>query len=225
METRNKFVEENLKLVWKEVHKQISSSSPIEKDDAFQEGALAMILALDRFDPSKDVKKSTYSTNFVRGYIQMMHRNISPVHIPLRVVTKAKEIDQLRLHHLSVPELAKTLNVSYETAYAALAYSLQGKGNNEQLFVSLSEDNEDYYAPSTQFENDLILSDIIQESMQCLTDREQQIIRKIYLEGCSTAEVAELVNRTQSRVRQIMNEALRKMKKKIGGELSDYITK
>ncbi|WNO29906.1 RNA polymerase sigma factor [Bacillus phage SDFMU_Pbc] len=224
METRNKYIEDNLKLIWKEVHRQIGESSPIDKDDAFQEGALAMILALGRFDPSKGVKKSTYTTNFVKGYIQMLNRDITTVHIPLRVVTKAKEVIEKDIGHLTIPQIAEELSTSYETAAAALAFSTQHKTDQMEnaLFLSLTDDNEEYYSPYETFEDDLTTQDLIKQGIDQLSERERKVITLKYLFDYSSAEIAEEIRRTPSRVRQIEKEALKKLKKYLGGELSDY---
>lgn len=224
METRNKYVEDNLKLVWKEVHRQIGESSPIDKDDAFQEGVLAMILALDRFDPSKGAKKSTYTTNFIKGYIQMLKRDVTTVQIPLRVVTKAKEVNEKDIGHLTIPQIAEELNTSYDTAAAALALSTQSRADRmeEQLFTSLAEDNEEYYSPYEAFEHDLTNKELIKQGIDQLAERERKVITFKYLLDYSTAEIAEEIKRTPSRVRQIEKEALQKLKKYLGGELSDY---
>lgn len=219
METRNNYIEENLKLVWKEVHRQIGESSPIDKDDAFQEGVLAMIIALERFDPSKGAKKSTYITNFVKGYIQMLNRDITSAHIPLRVITKAQEIDKRGLHHLSIAKLADTLKTTYETAAAALFFSVVDK----QLFFSLDTSSEEYYAPTYEFEHTSVLRQLLDSSMDCLTNREKEVITLLYFGGCNYIDAAKVLNLNKETIRQTDKRALKKLRKKIGGELSDYI--
>ncbi|AII27989.1 RNA polymerase sigma factor [Bacillus phage Bobb] len=225
METRNNYVEENLKLVWKEVHRQIGESSPIDKDDAFQEGVLAMIIALERFDPSKGAKKSTYITNFVKGYIQMLNRDITTVHIPLRVVTKAKEVNEKGIGHLTIPQLAEELKTSYDTAAAALALSTQSKSDQMEnsLFLSLTGDNEEHYSPYEIFEDELVTEDLVKQSIDKLSEQERKVITLKYFFDYTPSEIAKVIERTTSRVWQIEKEALRKLKKYLGGELSDYI--
>ncbi|AGB62713.1 putative RNA polymerase sigma factor SigF 2 [Bacillus phage phiAGATE] len=223
METRNKYVEENLKLIWKEVHRQIGESSPIDKDDAFQEGALAMILALDRFDPSKGAKKSTYITNFVKGYIQMLKRDTTSVHVPLRVVTKAQEINKKELQNHSIAEIAEDLNTTYETAAAALFFSPTSAADNQyQLFTSLNGANEEYYSPSYEFESSWMLGDMMKESLDCLTDVERRAIDLVYYRGYDRSAAGKLINRDKESVRQAEKRALRKLRKKLGGTLNDY---
>ena len=73
---RNKTVEENLRLVTSRV---VKLNHGVYNDDLFQAGALALCLAVERFDPDRGCTFATYAIPYIDGYILQYKNHDSAV--------------------------------------------------------------------------------------------------------------------------------------------------
>lgn len=82
---RAKMIEDNTNLVWHFVHKMIPMGMATEQD-MFQAGCVGLIEAIDRFDPRRGTKLSTYAAPRIKRRIaDAIRREISGFTIPRRV--------------------------------------------------------------------------------------------------------------------------------------------
>jgi len=72
---RNKLIEGNLRLVVKIAFEMYSAWNEVEVLDLIQEGNLALLDAVDRFEIDKNYKFSTFATHYIKGYMLTMIRN------------------------------------------------------------------------------------------------------------------------------------------------------
>lgn len=70
IKNRNKLIMCHTRLVQKIVYKYTSFLAEEDKNDLFQEGIIGLIVAAEKFDPSKNVKFSTYAVWWIRSKIQ-----------------------------------------------------------------------------------------------------------------------------------------------------------
>lgn len=85
IETRDQVFQANMGLIWACVKKY---SGLLEKEDLFQLGAMGMLKAIQRFDPSYGVSFSTYAVPLILGEIRRYLRDTNPV----KVSRKLKEL-------------------------------------------------------------------------------------------------------------------------------------
>ena len=83
---------------------------------------------------------------------------------------------------------------------------------HSQLSTFIYEDAR-FFSDGTDLLADLIDSEVMSRAMSHLTERQQYLIRKIYLEGWSYTEIADLEGVDESAIRHAVNRAKSRLKK------------
>lgn len=92
---KERFVQSNLRLVTSISRKYIGLGLPLL--DLIQEGNLGLIRAIDKFDPSKGFKFSTYATPWIQQHIsKAIADQARVVRLPVHVVEKLNSIERLK---------------------------------------------------------------------------------------------------------------------------------
>ena len=100
IDTRNAIVEQNLYMVEVLIRKYLNKG--VEYDDLYQVGALALVSAVDRFDPSKGYEFSSFATPTILGEIKKHFRDKE---WSLKIPRRQKEIA------LKIPDAKEALHV------------------------------------------------------------------------------------------------------------------
>jgi RNA polymerase primary sigma factor len=228
---KDELVEANMRLVINVARAYHSSLIPFE--DLVQEGAIGLITAAERFDPSKGFRFSTYATHWIRQAITRAIDNKSkPIRLPAHVSETLRKIERARTLWMRetgedpTPEqLAEYLNVP-----ARKITSLLNAGQEPEENTTLASLLFDENAIDPQ---DMVLTaekrKVLMSLLDTLTPREQEIMRRRlgYEEDSSAVlqEIGTAMRISRERVRQIEIQALRKLKfaaKRRG--LSTYIS-
>ena len=201
----------------------------VDEEDLFQIGVLGLYDALEKFDPSKGVKFSTYAEIRVRGYILDHLRQLD--WIPRNIRSKVKNLEnkivelETKLGREAKPEeIAEYLGMSLEEymiyaekAVNKILISLDSdisKDDDESLHlwevISTDDNTPEKYVEEKQLKE--ILSDII---MNKLDERERLIITLYYYEGLNMKEIAEVLGYTESRISQLHTKTMLKLRRMI----------
>lgn len=225
-EAKEKLIKHNLRLVVSVAKKYIGKGLSFQ--DLIQEGNLGLIVAIDKFDPEKGFKLSTYAVYWIKQFIMnglMKNRNIRvPINI-IVLISKIKKINQESWkelnRELTIKELTEKLNVSEKQIKIANDWIK----DTSSIDIVIGEDEdatiasfiEDAQAETAFFDvENQELSDAIESVLNTLTDREKVIIKRRFGIGQDRPETLEeiglSINRTKERVRQIEAAALKKMR-------------
>lgn len=203
----------------------------IEYDDLVGYGIFGLIDAIDKFELTKGVKFETYASLRIRGSILDQIRKMDWIPRTLRqkqkkLETAIRDLETKYGRQASNDELADELGVTVE--------ELEELVNQTQIanLVSLDEyleqgsDVRVEYGNTPRFEEpEMIverqeLKKILAEAIDSLTENEQKVIAFYYFEELTLKEISKILEVSESRVSQLHTKALRKMRERMGSDIS-----
>lgn len=216
LRARARFAAANIRLVY-HVFRAYSSMARGYEDDAIQAGMMGLLRAIDKFDPKKGYKFSTYAFWWVRQGIQRFTRSeMLAIRLPHEHATKRKQLlaAEARLAEElgRVPtdaELASALGWYQHlvdpirrppTCTHSIDYQLTSDGNDLFLCDVLTDGLPD----------DVSIDQVV-EAMELLPVVQRQILRAIYLdlESPSRRQLAERLGIDRNRITDLERQAIR----------------
>ena len=227
---REQMIKANLRLVVKIAHDYENFGLPLL--DLISEGNIGLMKAVERFDPSKGGKLSTYGSWWIKQSIKRALANQSKtIRLPVHLVDKISKMRRVALKLQEVfgreptdEELAEEMGmtasrVAQMRTAAIRPASLDAPiGDDESNSYSEVIADEAADTPYEQLEEQTVTR-MLQEMVKTLDEREATILRyRFGLDGGTEKtleEVGEKFGVTRERVRQIQNIALNKLRRMI----------
>ncbi len=227
---REHMIKANLRLVVKIARDYEGIGLPLL--DLISEGNIGLMKAVERFDPAKGGKLSTYGSWWIKQSIKRALANQSktirlPVHLVDKISKMRRVAMQLQEEFGREPtdeELAEEL----QTTASRISQMRMASIRPASLDAPIGDDDSNSFSEVVQDENaidpyemleDKTVTGMLEDMVKKLDPREATILRyRFGLDGGSERtleEVGEKFNVTRERVRQIQNIALRKMRKMI----------
>lgn len=218
---REKMINGNLRLVLSVIQRFVNRGE--NPDDLFQVGVIGLIKAIDNFDPTLDVRFSTYGVPMVCGELRRYLRDNNSVRVSRSMRDTAyhamqvkEELTNKNGKEPTVEEIAKVLEVPKENVVLALEAIVEPVSLYEPVF---SEGNDTIYVMDqvgdTVDDNDWLDEIAIKEAIRKLSSREKKILSLRYFKGKTQMEVANEIGISQAQVSRIEKGALDSIKREI----------
>ena len=221
---RERLIEGNLRLVLSVI--QRFSSRGENPDDLFQVGCIGLLKAIANFDPSREVKFSTYGVPLIAGEIRRYLRDNSAIRVSRSLRDTAYRVLQCREAMMarqgkepSLEEVARRLELPLSEVTAAMdavtapvsLYEPVYSDGGDPLTVM------DQVRDSKNTDESWIERIALREAYKTLSPREKQILFLRFFDGRTQMEVAEEIGISQAQVSRLEKGAIRSIRASIAG--------
>ena len=221
-QARQKLIEGNLRLVLSVIQRfDKRGESP---DDLFQMGCIGLMKAIANFDPTKQVRFSTYGVPMIAGEVRRYLRDNAAIRVSRSIrdlayrALQCKEMLTLRLgRDPSVEEVARELDMPLEE----VSQAMDAVSAPVSLYDPVYSDGGDPLTVMDQVRDTKNTESVwmehiaLRDAFRALGEREKQILSLRFYDGKTQMEVAGVLGISQAQVSRLEKGAIAAMRKNV----------
>ncbi len=227
IEIRNQLVENYLYMVEVLIRKYLNKG--VEYDDLYQVGAMALVSAVERFDPDKGYEFSSFATPTILGEIKKYFRDKEwtlkvprrQKEIALKIPTAKNQLYEKLGRTPTVAEISEALGYSEEEILKAMESSqAYGTYSLNQTFDENGEDGENpvfekYTAMNESGYDRFEMAELINSVVSGLSENEKKIFQWRFIENKTQGEIAGMMGVSQMTVSRLEKAIKQKFLKEL----------
>ncbi len=220
---RDMIIDKNTGLVWSVIRRFRNRN--VETEDLFQIGCIGLIKAVDKFDPSFNVRFSTYAVPMILGEIRRYFRDDGVIKVSRslkELSLKARDISEKLEQNLgrppSINELAEALGEEPEN----VVHAMEASRTPESLFREYEDDDgsenrliDRITSEENHNESDTVERISLYSALKQLSIREKNLIWMRYYSGQTQQSVAKKLGISQVQVSRLEKKILDLLKSKL----------
>jgi RNA polymerase sigma factor FliA len=187
------------------------SGYAVAAEDLWSAGALGLLDAARRFDPSRDVRFESFAEHRIRGAMLDEMRRMD--HLPRRLRGQVEEVERARGrlaqvlgHEPTVDELAQSMDLSAEELEMRLGLSLPHLRVLPEVTSHSSADSSEESVSRAELQGALA------RAVATLPERLQLVMSLHYEQGLTYREIGRILKVSEPRICQLHSEAIRQIR-------------
>lgn len=195
-----------------------------DREELVQIGAIGLIKAIDKFDPSLPYSFSTYAVPLIIGEIRRFLRDDGMIHISRSVKENARKIALIREKLKKTENKEPTLEELRELTglqYEEIVTAMEAYSEVDSIFRPIAGEEGEAFtlgeklADENQFENPIVNSIALKQVMDTLEDGENRLIQLRYMQNKTQSETAKILGTNQVAVSRMEKKILAKLRQRL----------
>ena len=220
---RNMIIDRNTGLVWSVVRRFRNRN--VETEDLFQIGCIGLIKAVDKFDPSFNVRFSTYAVPMILGEIRRFFRDDGAIKVSRslkELSMKARDAGEKLEQDLGRPPTINELAAALDQEPETVIHAIEASRAPESLFKEYEDDEgsenrliDKIISNQIGDETDTVERISLYSAIKQLSSREKKLIWLRYYSGQTQQNVAKKLGISQVQVSRLEKKILDMLKNKL----------
>jgi len=200
-------------------------------DDLGQVANMALVKAVDRFDPTFKVRFATFAVPTILGELRRhfrdrtwsmrVSRRLKDLHLELKAASEQLSHDLGRSP--SVDELADALDCTPEAVLEALEAGAAYRATSLSAGIGFEHGDEIVPGEDDEELEDTSMRVTVQDALNTLPERERRVVYLRFYLGLTQSEIAEEIGVSQVHVSRILRSTLSQLGNELGEEAADLL--
>ena len=221
-EARDTLIEENMGLVYSVARRFMGRG--VDQEDLFQIGSIGLIKAVDKFDPSFQVRLSTYAVPMITGEIKrclradgMLKVSRSLKEIACKAYQAREELERKLGREPTLTEIARVLEADREELILALESGAEVESLQQTIFQGdgSSIQLEDKLEAEGNGQEQLLNRVLLEEILGILPGQERTLLYQRFFQEKTQAEIARELGISQVQVSRMEKRILKQLRQRL----------